>query len=230
MHAMCRPHFIMGSGRLTTLYGYRGSGSAAIEAALRRCDIAFEHVEAASWDASTDVARLRRANALVQVPTLVLPDDTVLTESAAILIHLGLSHPSKGLLPAEDPQRAQAISGLVYLAANCYATIGVIDYPERWSGGSDEAAQSAIRRGARRRLHDCWEVFADRWGPERSGAEATPFLGGEHPGALDLLAAVVSKWAGTRAHLQRVRPALLDTLVRVDTHPDVRPVFARHWP
>ena len=57
-----------------------------------------------------------------------------------------------------------------------------------------------------------------------------PFLLGEAPGALDVLAAVVSKWSGTRQHLAQARPAFLATLQRIEQHPRVRPVFERHWP
>ena len=47
--------------------------------------------------------------------------------------------------------------------------------------------------------------------------------------ALDYLAAVVSKWSGTRAHLKVNRPQFLETLHRIEAHSDVAPVFARHW-
>ncbi|MFH7468113.1 glutathione S-transferase family protein, partial [Pseudomonas syringae group genomosp. 7] len=75
---------------------------------------------------------LRRVNPLLQVPTLVLTDGSVLTESAAILIHLGLEHPESGLLPGNPALRALAFRALVYITANCYAPLGIIDYPQRW--------------------------------------------------------------------------------------------------
>ena len=56
-----------------------------------------------------------------------------------------------------------------------------------------------------------------------------PYLEDVAPGALDFLAAVVSKWSGTRAHLKANRPQFLETLHRIKAHPDVAPVFARHW-
>jgi GST-like protein len=40
----------------------------------------------------------------------------------------------------------------------------------------------------------------------------------------------VSKWSGARKHLAQHRPAFHDTLTRIDRHPQVGPVFARHWP
>src|SRR6476646_1199944 len=208
-----------------TLYGKTGSGSASVEAALLVARQPFDIVETASWAQNDAYAALLAANPLGQIPTLVLDDGTALSESAAILIHIGTAHPDSKLLPADPSARAQAVRGLVYIAANCYAAISIIDYPERWCANADddEPVKERIRAGTRARLHRHWELFADVF-PVR------PWLAGETLGALDLLAAVVSKWAGTRQHLQRTRPALHETLLRIERHPDVAPVFTRNWP
>jgi GST-like protein len=50
------------------------------------------------------------------------------------------------------------------------------------------------------------------------------------PGALDILAATVSKWSGTRAHLRRARPQFLATIESIEQHAWVKPVFDQHWP
>ena len=206
-----------------TLYGSQGSGSAAIEAALALVGAPWRIVETASWDQNDAFRELLELNPLGQIPTLLLPDGSALSESAAILIHLGSVHPDSGLLPRAESARAQALRGLVYIAANCYAAIGIIDYPERWCADADEATLQRIRAGTRARLHRHWEIFADLF-------PARPWLGGETIGALDLLAAVVSKWAGSRPHLQQARPAFHETLLRIEAQPAVAPVFARHWP
>jgi GST-like protein len=205
------------------LYGYKGSGSAAVEAALALAGVPCRIVDAASWDAKSALDALRRTNALLQIPALVWPDGSTMSESAAILIELGLRHPASGLLPAEPAARAQAIRGLVYVAANCYAAIGIIDYPERWCEAPDEATNKRIRAGTRTRLHTLWDNFADTF-------EAAPFLSGERLGALDLLACVVSRWSGARAHVAVSRPAFSQLLERIEQHPVVAPVIARHWP
>ena len=206
-----------------TLYGSRGSGSAAIEVALRACELPFRIVRASTWEPDSAIDELARVNPLRQVPTLVLPDGSVLTESAAILIHLGLVAPEGRLLPQAPAARAQAIRGLVFIAANCYAAIGINDYPERWTAATAKSSHEKLRQGARGQLHRSWEVFADTFA-------ATPWLSGARPGALDFLAAVVSKWAGTRAHLAAHRPALLELLQKIEAHEAVAPVFGAHWP
>lgn len=207
-----------------TLFGSDGSGSAAIEMALLRCDVPFQLVRASTWEADSAQHALCAINPLGQIPTLQKDDGTVLTESAAILIHLGLEYPGSGLLPADPAQQAQVLRGLVFLAANCYAAIGVIDYPERWCAGAPEAQLKALRRGARLRLHELWDVFAQQF------PVVGPFWGGQEPGALDLLAAVVSRWSGARAHLAQHRPELTPVFQRIEAHATLAPVFARHWP
>ncbi len=208
---------------MLTLYGAKGSGAAAIEAALCLIGADYRVVEAASWLPGPGREELQRVNPLAQVPTLVCDDGAVLTESSAILIELALRHPEAGLLPALETRRAQAIRGLAYLTGNCYAAIGVIDYPERWCSPCDDETARRIVAGTRSRLHRLWDIFADAFA-------AAPFLNGERLGALDLLAAVVSRWSGARAHLKLSRPrfyALLDT---IECAPRVAAVFEAHWP
>ena len=206
-----------------TLFGTKGSGSAAAEAALTLAAVEFKSVDAASWEPGPGRDELARVNPLCQIPTLKLPDGSVLTESAAILLHLGLTYPASGLLPPSAADRAQTLRGLVYIAANCYAAIGIIDYPERFCADADEKTNKRIKAGATQRLHYLWEVFADTF-------PARPFLGGSRIGALDLLAAVVSKWSGSRKHLAVARPEFSALLARIESEPRVAPIFARHWP
>src|SRR5207248_10104343 len=194
---------------MLTLYGAKGSGSAAIESALTIAGLPFRAVEAASWEPGKGLEELKRVNPLAQIPTLVLEDGTVMTESAAILIWLGLRYPQSGLLPAEP---AQAIRGLVYIAANCYAAIGIIDFPARFCAHCDEATAKRIQEGTRARLHEYWRIFADTF-------PAQPFLTGAQLGALDLLAAVVSRWSGARAPLATERPAFHALMQRTEADP-----------
>ncbi len=207
-----------------TLFGSQGSGSAAVEMALRRCGWSYRVVRASTWEADSAQAELAAVNPLGQIPTLLLPGGAVLTESAAILIHLGLVEPDAGLLPRHAGPRAQAIRGLVFIAANCYAAISVGDYPERWTAAASKAARQKVREAARAQLHRHWAIFADTF------AARPWFCGARRPGALEFLAVVVSRWSGTRAFLARERPGLHDALLRIEGHASVAPVLRAHWP
>ena len=153
-----------------TLYGKKGSGSASIEAALTMAGAPYRMVETASWETNDAFRELLKINPIGQIPTLALPDGSALSESAAILIHLDVAHPAAGLLPRDEAARAQAIRGLVFIAANCYSAITVLDFPERFCKDMDDSARDRIRAGTRARLHRHWEIFADMF-------PARPFLG-----------------------------------------------------
>jgi len=209
---------------MLTLYTAKGSGSAAAETALEIAAVPCTRVEAAPWEPpSPGLEALRGVNPLAQIPTLVLEDGSILTESAAILIHLGLAHPASDLLASESLRRAQQIRGLVYIAANCYAGIGILDYPDRWYPDPDAAVKHAMQQRGRARLHELWGIFADQF-------PATPWLSGERLGALDVLAATVSMWSGARKALAASRPDFSALLGRIEADPRVAPVWARHWP
>ncbi len=212
----------MAAGKLPLLYGSRGSGSAIAELGLVKAGVVYEARRASRWEADSAFDELLTINPLGQIPTLVMPEGTVLTESAAILIHLGLEHPASGLLPAAAAARAQTLRGLVWIAANCYALITIADYPERYTESTADAERESVRRSARRQLHEAWDRFADLF-------PASPFLGGTEPGALDFMAVMVTRWSGTRAHLKASRPAFSALLGAIEAHPTVAPVFGRHF-
>ena len=119
--------------------------------------------------------------------------------------------------------RAQIIRGLVYIAANCYSAIGIIDYPQRWLGNVNETVQAQLVTGTRRYLHQAWVVFADQFAGQL-------FAPNDTPNALGLMAAAVSRWDESREALHGLAPGFAQSLVQVDADPIVAPVFARHWP
>ncbi|OPA94030.1 glutathione S-transferase [Pseudomonas fluorescens] len=203
-----------------TLYGTDESGSCMIEIALQRCAVPWHRVDASSWQDGEGSDALARINPLKQIPTLVTPDGQVITESAAILIHLGLEFPSSDLL---NGNRAQILRGLVYIAANCYSAIGIIDYPQRWLDSGNETLQAQLVTGTRRYLHQAWVIFADQF----AGQLLAP---SGQPNALGIMAAAVSRWDEAREALSALAPGFAQTLAQVDADPIVAPVFARHWP
>lgn len=204
-----------------TLFGSPGSGSAAIEMALRAARVEYELIRAATWEPKSSLKRLRRVNPLGQIPTLVLLDGTVLTESAAILIALGLQYPQAELLPTAEGDSALAMRGLVFIAANCYAAISVSDYPARWTTSKSSQAREQVRLAARKQLHRSWEIFADAFGPQLQQSAG-------QPGALAFLAVVVSQWSGARAYLREFRPAFYEHLLRLEGHPRLARVLREH--
>jgi GST-like protein len=201
------------------LFGSRGSGSAAIEMALRAVGIEYEMVRASSWEPDSAYAELLRVNPLGQIPTIRLADRTVLSESAAILIHLGLEYPQSELLPSGGSDRGMHVRGLVYIAANCYAAVSVSDFPEQWTTASDKDAHEEVRSAARAQLHRRWAIFADTFDSSLRAFE---------PGALAFLAVVVSQWSDTRKFLKEHRPDFYEHITQLELHPRLAATLREH--
>ncbi len=114
------------------LYGRPSSGSLAVQVVLEEAGLPYERI----WVGreAADVARFRDTNPTGRVPALVLPDGTVMFESAAMLIHLAVSHPQSALAPQLGSSRhATFLQWMVFLSANVYETALRIYYPARYS-------------------------------------------------------------------------------------------------
>jgi GST-like protein len=205
-----------------TLFGAKGCGNAAIEALLELADVRHERVEATPWEASPATERLRALNPLGQVPTLVLDDDTVITESAAMVLWLATQHPA--LAPAAPAARAELHRWVVFLATNVYAALGVGDHPELWLPAADDATRAALKAGADERVKNAWSIL------ERGVARHPgPFLLGESLTALDVYAAMLARWRPGRDWLASACPRVAAATARAEAHPVVARVWARHF-
>ena len=203
-----------------TLFGSPGSGSAAVEMALRAAAAPYSLFRASSWEPDT-LPALLRVNPLGQIPTLVLEDGSVLTESAAILLCIAQRYPEAGLLPRNEGALFQALRGLTFIAANCYPAVSVTDHPERWTNANTRSAHDHVRQAARHRLHRSWEVFADLFHKHES-------MDTVKPGVLAFLAVTVSQWSGTRAFLKANRSRFHLLLTRLEQNPVIASVLAAH--
>ncbi|ENZ4061861.1 glutathione S-transferase N-terminal domain-containing protein, partial [Klebsiella pneumoniae] len=105
-----------------TLYGLPGWGSTLAEIMLVAASTPFDFVAVEGFDApGPNRNRILALNPLGQIPVLVLADGQVMTESAAIALHLAETHPGAGLAPAPgDPARARFLRLLVWIVANIY--------------------------------------------------------------------------------------------------------------
>ena len=56
-----------------SLFGFKNSGSAAVECALEMTGAPYRIVETASWEPGPELDELERVNPLKQIPTLQLP-------------------------------------------------------------------------------------------------------------------------------------------------------------
>ena len=112
------------------LFGRPDSGSFAVQVALEEIGAPYERI----WVGreAAEVARFRAVNPTGKVPALVLPDGTVMFESAAMLIHLALVQPRASLAPQSGTSgHAAFLQWMVFLSANLYEAVLRMYYPAR---------------------------------------------------------------------------------------------------
>lgn len=200
------------------LYGDRRSGSSIIELALAEIGAAAE-LRPVSIDGNAQLSEeYRRINPMGRLPTLILPDGTVVTESAAILLILEARHPEAGLLPpAGDPGRATSLRWMLLAAGEIYPCVTRYDYPERFG-----EAMESIRARSVEMAREFWALI------EREAAPA-PFILGERLSLADLYLAVLSRWMGNEPWMPQHCPRIQGLARTVATRPRLAAAWARHF-
>ena len=202
------------------LHGCYGCGSTAIEALLEIAGVSCRY-DVFDWDDRDAWDRLRSVQPLAQVPTLVLDDGTVLTESAAIALWIAEQHPAAGLLPSDPALRALVYRWVVFFATNVYVPIIVGDFPSRWVEGS--VSQDSLKAHALERLRQGWLAFEAAIAP-------APFLLGPERSVLDIYVAMISRWRPGRPWLLEHCPKAMAAVTITEGDAIVAAVWARNFP
>jgi GST-like protein len=200
------------------LYGQPGSGSLAVQVALEEIGAPYERI----WvtNDAADMARLRAVNPTGKVPALVLPDGTAMFESAAMLVHLALSHPQSALAPPPGTSRhATFLQWMVFLSANVYEEALRIYYSSRYSARG-EADAEAIRLQATDDFRAHLALIGQGLGPY--------VLGGDYSIADVYLDTLASWLPGDKSELYARVPKLEAHAKLVSARPAVAKVAADH--
>jgi len=209
-----------GQGRYR-LWHNPGWGSALVEMQLVWYGLPYDLIEAG--DIYEDVEarqRLAGVNARVQVPTLVLPDGQVMTESAAITLYLADLTGRDDLVPGPGAaERAAFLRWLVFIVANIYPTFTFADVPTRFV--RDEAAAKGFRSAV--------ETYAQTLWREVAGHAGAPWYLGERFSALDIYVAVMNHWRPRGAWFAAETPGLASIAQRVEAMPELAEAFKRNF-
>lgn len=205
-----------------TLYGAAASGSVAVEAALTLLDIPFTVIEGATWASEQARQRVGAQNAMRQIPTLLLPDGEMLTESAAILIYLADAHPASKLAPGlNEPARRQFLRWMFFVSSAIYALHWI--KPDVGRIGAPQSARDDVVNAVHERIAYCWKTMDAQLTPGR-------YLLGESLSVLDLYVAVVSRFGPWRERFYTEAPRMAPVIRRVDEEPRLQALWQRRFP
>jgi glutathione S-transferase len=199
-----------------TLYGRSGSGSDIIRMLLEEIRAPYEFV--AIGRAAEEVEKYRRINPTGKVPALLLPQGSVLFESAAICLHLAGLHPEARLAPvAGTLEHARFLQWMVYLSANLYECALRIYYSDRYSRAGKSAAEG-INQQASQDFLEILSIIVP---------SLSPYVLGREISAADYYLYVVGGWyPDGREPLHRKWPALAQHTELLAARPSVRKVEA----
>ncbi len=203
-----------------TLYARRGSGSTAVEALLCEVGAEFELQDVARMADGSVLASYLKINPRGEVPALRLADDSVMTESAAMMIYIADLFPAAGLAPAiDDRTRGIYLRWMLYFASAVYMADLRYFYPDRYSTEVSDAAR--IKAKASEDMDRDFAIFAEALGQG-------PFVLGEMFSAVDIYVAMLVSWAPDLAALFVRHPNLQAHYEAVVQRPKIAPVWARN--
>jgi len=204
-----------------TVLGSPGAGSAIIEAVLDLSGLPYTVEDVDPWKEGPGRERLRAVNPLLQVPTLILPDGSIMTESAAMVLYVGERAPAGALVPGpEDPARPVFLRWLLFLVAALYPTFTYGDDPSRYVSGTE--AQRELRARTYAQREDMWRLV--------EGAAASPWFLGERRSAIDVYVWAMTRWRPRRAWFEEHCPRLAAIASTLDAEPKLARVNAYNFP
>lgn len=207
------------------LYGDPDSGSFTPEALLAEIGARVElrDISLDKFEQTEDA--YKAVNPAGKLPALVLPDGTLVTESAAILLALCARHPEAKLFPdLAGSDGAWALRWLMFISNNIYEAIGRIDFPNRYT--SNYYDRASVEASARSEIRWFWILF------ERELAARNrpgPFALGETFSALDVYVANIAGWDNPIEWRAPNAPRIEAIRRAVKARPKIAPVWARHF-
>ena len=203
---------------MITLYARSGSGSAAVEALLAECGVEFQIVEVPREGPAFD--EFLKINPRGEVPALRLLDNTLMTESAAMMIYLADYYQDHGLAPMPNSaSRPAYLRWILYFAASVYMADLRYFYPARHS--VDPAAAVGIKAKSAIDLDRDFSIFSNALGKG-------PYILGEIFSAADIYAMMLISWAPDIKEVFVKYPNIKRLYDLVAARPKINPVWDRN--
>ena len=202
------------------LYGRRQTGVMAVEAALAEIGIEAVAIDQPRPATPEEISAFRRINPRLQVPVLVHPDGTVITEGPAILTHLADAHPQAGLIPPPgSPDRARHDRWLAFFQANIYEGMLREIYAERYT--TESAGAAGVQAAATDYVRRHFQIFDTELGPG-------PYWAGKRLQILDIYVWMLCHWIDAD-WLTLTCPRIARLWRTASTRPDLAAIAQAHF-
>lgn len=207
---------------LIRLYGEPGWGSVLIEAQLVWYGLEYDFERVGDLFKSAESRNsLAEINPIAQVPALVMADGTVMTESAAITLHLAELTGHDSLVPAAgNADRRAFLRWLIFIVANIYPTYTYGDEPSRFVAGRE--AQKDFEKAVYDYGIRMYSVLEDH--------ARQPWFLGERFSALDIYVCAMSRWDPGRSWFANHAPKLFSIATATDEVDALRATWQRNFP
>ncbi|WP_445502865.1 glutathione S-transferase family protein [Microvirga sp. G4-2] len=170
---------------MLALYYYPGNASLLPHMMLREIGVPFEMRLVDRGNNAQKSPEYLKLNPNGRIPVLV-DDDLVLFETAAIALHLADKFPQAGLAPAVGTkERAEFYKWMVHLTNTPQAEYRAWFYPHEHV--SDEAVAPAAKQAAEKRLYRMFDVISEQLGDKT-------WLLGDRFSAADLFLFMLIRW------------------------------------
>lgn len=164
--------------------GTKGCGSAIAEIFLKLGEIRYDRDEVDYGQAGPGRDRLLDLNPLAQVPTILLANGTILTETLAVAHYVNRLKPQLGLVPKDIEDFVFFERWSVFIVSALYPTFTYGDEPTKWVVNED--CGQLLRHSTDEHRKKLWMILeAQTRGPYFIGAAMT---------AIDIYFAVMANW------------------------------------
>ena len=201
------------------LHYYPGNANAAPHMVLEEIGVDYELVLVDRAVNAQKSAEYLKINPNGRIPALE-DGDFILTEAAAIVLHLVDRHPETKLAPRfGTEERSRFHQWLAFLTNSLQEELMVYQYPERLV--DNPVSMEAVTRGAEARASAFLDVI------ERHLKANGPLMMGDTLSAADFYLVMLARWARPMNKPPRSRPAIAKLLDKVIALPSVRRAYER---
>jgi glutathione S-transferase len=200
------------------LFYFPGNANLAPHMVLEELGAPYELVLVDRAQNAHKSAEYMKLNPMGRIPTYV-EGDLVISETAAICLHLADKHPAKGLAPAlGSPERGRFYSWLMYLTNTVQAEMIFYFYPEKIAAG--DAARAEIKAAEEARVGGMFDTIE-----ETLAGHGGPYLLGQTYSLLDPYLLMLGRWTRGMKRPARTLPHVGAFMTRMLERPAVKRAF-----